>query len=403
MYVCTHGLQLYSHAGHSRDAYEALDAEHTAAVAKNQAHARASLVEGEGDSFYLVHEPGDDKFDVAEEGYGTCTDTSYAYFHTGCSMLNGAKASLAATGCTGRMFGWSTLWCGATVELNGEDYVSSAHVSGLLYPRTLIEDTEVNGRVQRKVACSDPFDCQRKCDLLSQTAHTGGMPAPATCALCAPPCPLNVGTSLADAVHALRTDIAMLVRLAYICRNPVACVCQVLMLLKPAWMDNLDSEVTKCSAGDIVKLLVDTIMVKTIESRESILNDMIIRPLNQIPFVNIPEICIPYLPFLPKAEQLKICPSSPQALEVMFGCDLTSPERHKSCFYECAPTPLALPPSRRTAVSLLPPPASARTAQAPAVHLHVRGRLLAPLQGALRGAHGHGAQGAVRRHRRRQL
>ena len=64
------------------------------------------------------------------------------------------------------------------------------------------------------------------------TARSGGLPAPEACALCRPPCPSNGGTWLIDFSHALIADIGTALKLAAICFNPVACACQVFMMVR---------------------------------------------------------------------------------------------------------------------------------------------------------------------------
>lgn len=169
---------------------------------------------------------GDDKFDI-ERGTGVCTDTHIDYMHTGCMDRAGARSTLALTGCSGRAFGWANFFCGSEVDFD-EDYVSGAGISArtLLYPRTLVEGATINGKTQLRQTCWNPLDCMDKCDYMERRARDGGLPAPTACALCDPPCPSNIGETLVSAVTALRDDIVSAIRLAVICLNPVACVCQ---------------------------------------------------------------------------------------------------------------------------------------------------------------------------------
>ena len=79
-YVCTHNLELYSHAGYSKKAYNDLKAESADLAAKGEAHVQVWLPEAHDESFYLMEEPGDDKFDI-EHGTSVCTDTHIDYMH----------------------------------------------------------------------------------------------------------------------------------------------------------------------------------------------------------------------------------------------------------------------------------------------------------------------------------
>jgi len=96
-------LKLYTHAGYDHSAYLKIEAEAEAARASNTPFAEAHSPNPDDPDFYVLDEPGDDKFDVPA-GFGTCTDTNLAYAHTGCMDTNGAKFSLAVTGCFGRAF-----------------------------------------------------------------------------------------------------------------------------------------------------------------------------------------------------------------------------------------------------------------------------------------------------------
>lgn len=255
-FACTHNVEFYTHAGYSSEAYYAMKAQSEELKAAGKPHPKVWLVDPADDSFYLIEEPGDDRWDI-QRGTGVCTDTHLDYMHTGCDSVGGSKAMMAINGCTGRAFvslnahsnrpspctvstiirvhiflqGWATLFCGAIVEF-GEDYVSDVGISAssLLYPRVLQEETKFKGEVLQRITCSDPFDCGNKCEALERSARFGGLPAPVACALCDPPCPSNPGTSLINTVHAFVDDVASALQLAAICINPVACVCQILMM-----------------------------------------------------------------------------------------------------------------------------------------------------------------------------
>lgn len=153
--------------------------------------------------------------------------------HTGCMDANGAKATMAISGCSGRAFGWTTFFCGVEVDYD-EDYVSDVAISSgsLTYPRTLVEEAQVNGKTLLRVTCGDPIECQNKCYQMERTARDGGLPAPTACALCTPPCPTNIGSSIVMFVQAFRDDVISAIQLAAICLNPTACVCQVFMMVR---------------------------------------------------------------------------------------------------------------------------------------------------------------------------
>jgi hypothetical protein len=67
------------------------------------------------------------------------------------------------------------------VELDENDYVSGASVSKSSYEasvRRLTSSSWSNGRFVAAVSCVRGIDCQKKCEYLSQTARSGGLPAP---------------------------------------------------------------------------------------------------------------------------------------------------------------------------------------------------------------------------------
>jgi hypothetical protein len=377
-YVCTHNLELYSHAGYSKRAYNDLKAESTDLAAKGEAHVQVWLPEAHDESFYLMEEFGDDKFDI-ERGTGVCTDTHIDYMHTGCMDANGARSTLALTGCTGKAFGWSNFFCGSEVDFD-EDFVSGAGISArtLIYPRTLVEGATINGKTQLRQTCSDPLDCMDKCDFMERHARDNGLPAPTACALCDPPCPSNIGETLVSTVTALRDDIVSAIRLAVICLNPVACVCQarsransnhltiltrarsraqVFMMLKPAWIDNLPNELQECSVPDIMMMILDKVAVAMIGLLEAGVNTLFIDPLNKIlkpikqvkigktfnilgakfgfefkpfDFIKlIKRLCIPY-------KDIKDCKSEADLAELaaLLGCSFDDKNLWKRCYYE---------------------------------------------------------------------
>ena len=226
-YVCTHNVKMYSHAGYSKGSYKELVDESAALKRRGKEHQEVWLPDTGNENFYLINEPGSDEYDI-EYGTGVCTDTHIDYMHTGCNDLGGAKATLGITGCSGRVFGWANFFCGAEVDFD-EDYVSNVGISArsILYPRTLVEETQVNGKTQLRQTCWHPLDCMDKCDYMERHARDNGLPAPTACAMCDPPCPSNAAETVVSIVQALRDDIVSAIRLAVICLNPVACVCQV--------------------------------------------------------------------------------------------------------------------------------------------------------------------------------
>lgn len=169
---------------------------------------------------------GDDKYDT-QTGSGVCTDTHYDYLHTGCDSLEASRATMAVVGCPPKAYIHSNFLCGILIDID-EDYVHSVGISArsLIYPRVLVEEAQVNGITQQRVTCWNQFDCADKCDHMARSAHSGGLPSPAACALCNPPCPNNVAESIIGAIRALGQDITTALRLAALCLNPVACVCQ---------------------------------------------------------------------------------------------------------------------------------------------------------------------------------
>ena len=90
----------------------------------------------------------------------------------------GAKATLSIVGCPGRYIGWSQLFCGALIETTESDFVAGVSIaeSSLVYPRTLVPEAQINGRVELPVTCSDPYDCVKKCEFFSFNARDGGLP-----------------------------------------------------------------------------------------------------------------------------------------------------------------------------------------------------------------------------------
>ena len=157
-----------------------------------------------------------------------CTDVHYDYMHTGCPSVEGARATQAIAACPFKAMPGRSFLCGLLIDID-EDYVHSVGLSAisLIYPRVLVEEAQVNGITQQRITCWNPLDCEDKCNYMARTAHSGGLPSPPACALCSPPCPNNIAETVLTAVRALGYDILTAIRLAALCLNPVACVCQV--------------------------------------------------------------------------------------------------------------------------------------------------------------------------------
>lgn len=331
-FVCTHNAELYSLAGYSKQAYSRAKTASAENRLVGKPQMKVWLPDTEDESFYLMDEPGDDNFDI-QRGTGVCTDTHIDYMHTGCMDASAAKTTLSVTGCSGRAFGWSAFFCGVEVDYD-EDYVSDvALASGtLLYPRTLVEEAQVNGKTLLRVTCSDPFDCGRKCRRMERTARDGGLPAPSACALCSPPCPSNIGTSVVTLVGAFVDDVASAIELAKICLDYTACVCQVFMMIKPAWIDNLPEAVQECSIKDMMDLILDKVVVVMFQLLENRINDQYVKPLNKAgEFLGfrLDLLCIPY-------KDVKECKSEQDMadLAALLGCSFDDRSLWKRCYYE---------------------------------------------------------------------
>lgn len=355
-YVCTHKLGLYSHAGYSKEAYNDQVEDSQALKVAGEPHPVVWRPDSSDDNFYLMEEPGAAKYDI-QRGTGVCTDTHIDYMHTGCQSQGAALSTLALTGCSGRAFGWANFFCGVEIDYD-EDYVTDVGISArtILYPRTLVEEAQVNGKTMLRQTCSNALDCMDKCDFMERSARDGGLPAPTACAMCDPPCPSNIGESLVSFVQAFRDDVTSAIRLAMICLDPVACVCQVFMLLKPAWLDNLPDELQKCSVATLMEMIKDKIAVWALTTVEDGINNLIIRPINSKilrpikntkielpfgqsvrPFQGLPlirEVCIPYKAS-EKEGRLKDCNEwYKRDLAYLYGCSVDDKSLWKRCYYE---------------------------------------------------------------------
>lgn len=234
-YVCTHNPQFYTHAGDSRDAFDNLRKEAAVQKANNQPHRRVWRPSTEDDNFYFVDEPGDDAMDPGNLSMGVCTDFHAAYANTGCLDPLGGQVTFTLAGAGMR---WNPavnmLFCGLLIEHSESDFVSDIGISesSLIYPRTLVHEAQVNGRVRPAVTCWNPIDCDLKCEFFRKNARDGGLTEPAGCVLCRPPVPTNVATWILDVRDAIMDDVVTALRLVAICLNPVACACQVFMMVR---------------------------------------------------------------------------------------------------------------------------------------------------------------------------
>lgn len=181
----------------------------------------------------------------------------------------------------------------------------------------------------------------RRCTLFEKIAREGGLPAPESCSMCLPPCPSNIGTSIVDFTRAFKHDVATAIELARICLGPNGfqmCVCNVFMLLKPAWMDNLQDPISRCQSGsDVFLLIMDRILLAIVDAGEAMLNRYTVDPLNKIlrfiPGAKLDRICIPGTLFgLPV--NYKRCPRSDDYWESYLGCSLKNTHNpHKLCYF----------------------------------------------------------------------
>ena len=364
-------------------------------------------------------------------------------------------------GCPTKAYIHSNYLCGVLIDID-EDYVHSVGISAisLLYPRTLVEEADINGITQQRITCWNQFDCADKCDNMARKQHSGGLPAPPACALCNPPCPNNVAETIVGAIRALGQDITTALRLAALCLNPVACVCQasymqtqttrnrfgespmgsaslctapcpcsplwylpvanptiaqVFMLLRPAWIDNLPNELQECSAPDIMNMILDKVAVALLGLLDTIVNGAVVDPLNSFlmptkrieidlgpfgkakPFDWIEPIKRLCIPY----KDLKDCRSEAELAELaaLLGCSWDDKSLWKRCYYERvrhAPCTDRSCHGTRT----LSTPLSRVAGQ---VHLPGRRRDGQWLQGPLRGRQRGRTEGQVRENRWRFL
>ena len=234
-YVCTHKPQFYTHAGDSRDAFDKLVKQAAAQKANNQPHQRVWRPDSGDHNFYFVDEPGDDAMDPGNMSMGVCTDFHAAYANTGCLDPLGGQVTFTLAGAGMR---WNPavnmLFCGLLIEHGESDFVTDIGISesSLIYPRTLVHEAQVNGVVRPSVTCWNPFDCDSKCEFFRKNAREGLLTEPAGCVLCRPPVPTNFATWILDVRDAIMDDVVTALRLAAVCLNPVACACQVFMMVR---------------------------------------------------------------------------------------------------------------------------------------------------------------------------
>ena len=189
-------------------------------------------------------------------------DTRYDLQHTECPTPVSSAVMMAISGCPARTRAGYIL-CGMSITRSPSDFLDvGIDYGSLAWPRVLSEAKEIGGVAHEQITCQDPQVCKAQCANFAERARPGGLDIPAGCALCDAICPINILTTLGDAVEALAVDIATTVRLFLTCvgpGGPAACVCQIMMLLKPAWVENLPTNKMKCKGGDIFGLIVGKI------------------------------------------------------------------------------------------------------------------------------------------------
>ena len=287
-----------------------------------------------------VDEPGDERFDIEGHSQGVCTDIRYDFQHTGCESRAGAAAVIGLVGCTANL-GWARAYCGAIAERVGSDFLDTyISESSLAYPRVLVPAGVVNGIAVQEVTCEDETGCVNKCELFNRRARSGGLPAPESCALCNSVCPSNIGTTIVDTISALNADISTALKIARVCLGELgfgACICNVFLLLKPAWINNLPSPQERCQGGNIFGLLVTKIVQLIARLADDAINGIIIDPLNdlldKIPFVGkntISRACLSG-PFNPPRYDCQYGPINNQDL---LGCyDSNGHEAQHQCYF----------------------------------------------------------------------
>ena len=241
---------------------------------------------------------------------------------------------------------WVRAYCGARIDRTGPDFLQvSISSESLVYPRTLVAANTIGGAAQRSVECYDETDCVNKCDRFRRIARSGGLPEPAGCSLCSPLCPSNFATTVTKTISALTQDIANAVRIASKCMGDSGfggCICNIFVMLKPAWIDVLPSPQERCAGGNIFGLLASKILELALTSVEDSLNGFLIDPINSasravvswIPFVGnnapqIPRACLTGY-WKPGGQ----CFLGDADMAAYFGCHGTDrAAAHKMCFW----------------------------------------------------------------------
>lgn len=212
------------------------------------------------------------------------------------------------------------------------------------------------------------------------------------CALCDSVCPSNAGTTLFDSIEALSIDIGNAVRVVGKCfaGGFAGCVCNILLALKPAWIDQLPSPQSRCSGGNIFGLLVSKILEMIMQSSEDVLNGFIVDPINAVlgslpwPLSYLgdilPRVCLTGF-WKPGGN----CWEGDEQMAAYLGCYATerSAASRQCYFTRCARATAPFPGTPQIAYS----PTRLPTARSQAKgHLPGSRRALRPLPAPLRGA-----------------
>ena len=83
-FVCSLNVSFYTHAGYNSDVADRLQANANELAESGQPHQLVTR-SSEDPSFYMITEPGDDRFDVTDGSPGVCTDAHINYGNSGCS------------------------------------------------------------------------------------------------------------------------------------------------------------------------------------------------------------------------------------------------------------------------------------------------------------------------------
>ena len=87
-----------------------------------------------------------------------------------------------------------------------------------------------------------------------------------------------------DTIEALSIDIGNAVRVVGKCLAGgfTGCVCNILLAMKPVWIDQLPSPQERCSGGKVFGLLVSKILEMIMQSQEDVINGFIVDPINAV-------------------------------------------------------------------------------------------------------------------------